>query len=228
MVKFNHNSIMTTRPVRQCNLIPPNYCDEKTIAAYDKPQTKPRIETGERVFVSVAGKGECVRCASSFLDKSPYFSLLFEVNTGPIEIVRDFELFKKVIRFAKYPGWRLRLLHSSELIEELDFYAVIESQELEGLIAIRSHIQSRDIIIETMYSMNFSRSSGFVNEFEKTLSRVDISSNAKSNILDLLVSKAWKHLNAYAPYKDLCQEYFHQLPHLVARTELIAWFLNPV
>lgn len=192
-----------------------------------RPLTNPlkksrSIDESHRVFVP--GKDEQERygvvcCDPSVLEHSPFFSLMFEVNKGPITITRSFRLFEKVLQFARFPTKRLRLLYDEgeKLVTELDYYGIMTSEEIQRL----QQGQWRFDVIEKMYKLNFSRESGFDDLLGRISQREDVSSNEKHLILQLFVRQAWMHITNY---DGQGRERWVNKPN---EDKLIDWFKNP-
>lgn len=191
----------------------------------DNDQSTSCSPSSRRMFYS---GDDVIYCDESLLNHSPYFSLIFEVVTGPIKIDRDFNLFAIVVRFAETPSLqnRLQLFEDSQisavkdrLVDEFDFYAIIAAEDIRGMMGIpQQRIEKEQIITELQSHPKVTDFSGFDNLFGATIARTDIGPGEIHLILGVLVSQAWLYMN------NMYQKFYGSW---CAKKESVLWFREP-
>lgn len=221
-----------SKNARKCATVV-NYCDndvddvddeyEYECGQFEIEQQLDAAMKGNRMF-TCGSKSRVAYCDEELLQHSPYFSLLFEVHEGPIEIdaTRDFDMFERVLRFVKYPKRRSMYLKDvttrEAFIEELEYYSVMGTDDIRGIIGINEQKSEMIEVIAKVKSQNVKDVTGFTKVFRTTLARKDIGLGDQYLILKVLVKQAWIYSgNMFRKYYgSWCAQKHH-----------VKWFLKP-
>lgn len=155
----------------------------------------------DRMFYS---DDHIIFCDETLLGHSPYFSLLFEVVTGPIRIDREFDMFEAVVKFVQRPSLQQRLELFQEfsgdnerLLSEFDFYAIADAEDIRGLLGIPALVIVMENITAEVKShpLGDIDTSGFETVFKETLTRTDLKPGQIHLTLQLLISQGRMYIN---------------------------------